>query len=291
MTVTRHFAGKLKQIALLALMSVFATGLALGNSRAADIETLTKPAFTDGSAATVDHATWDALLKAHVMAGADGTNRIGYAGFKAKDQAALKSYIKALETVQPTKLGRNEAFAFWANLYNAKTIDIVLDAYPVKSIKDINLGGGLLASVTGGPWKAKVLKVAGVEMSLDDIEHGLLRPVFKDPRIHYAVNCASIGCPNLSRDAFTGATLDTQLDAGAKAYVNSPRGVRADPDGITASSIYNWFVADFGGDETGVIKHLKRYADPLLKPKLESITEIADYGYDWTLNDVTSIRP
>jgi hypothetical protein len=224
-------------------------------------------------------------LKTYVVVGSDGLNRFDYAALKAKDQPTLKAYIKALEAEQPTKLGRDEAFAYWANLYNAKTVDIVLDAYPVKSIKDIKLGGGLLAAVTGGPWKAKSMKVNGIELSLDDIEHTIMRPVFKDPRVHYAVNCASVGCPNLGTEAFTGPMLDQQLTAAAAAYINSPRGLRVDADGVTASSIYDWFVADFGGDAKGVLTHAKRYASDALKAKLEGISEIEDYDYDWSLND------
>lgn len=116
-----------------------------------------------GSAKTVDHSEWDRLLKAYVKPGADGLNRVDYAAFK-----------RALD--------RREQFVFLVNLYDAKTIDVVLDNYPIKSIKDISLGGGLVALVTGGPWKAKILKVKGVDLSLDDIEQGILRPLFKDPR-------------------------------------------------------------------------------------------------------------
>ena len=242
-------------------------------------------AFTKGSAATVDHSAWDKLLKAYVVPGSDGLNRVAYARFKAAGQADLKAYIKTLEAVDPKSLDRPEQFAFWANLYNAKTVDIVLDKYPVKSIKDIRLGGGVVAAVTGGPWKAKVLKVGGIELSLDDIEHGLLRPVFKDPRVHYSVNCASFGCPNLGTEAFTGAKLDAQLDAGAKAYINHPRGLKVDGGKAIASSIYSWFKDDFGGNDAGVLAHFKRYAEPALKSKLESITGIDDYSYDWSLNE------
>jgi Protein of unknown function, DUF547 len=239
----------------------------------------------EGSTVTVDHGAWSKLLSTYVVAGPDGINRVRYADFKREGQPALKDYIKSLEAVDPLSLGRAEQWAFWANLYNAKTIDIVLTAYPVKSIKDISLGGGLLAAVTGGPWKAKVLKVAGQELSLDDIEHGILRPVFKDPRVHFSVNCASIGCPNLMTEAFTGAKLDAQLDAGAKAYVNNSRGINVNGGKVTASSIYDWFKADFGGNAAGVLAHARSHADPALKQKLESITTIAGYDYNWSLND------
>jgi Protein of unknown function, DUF547 len=240
----------------------------------------------EGSTVVVDHSAWTKLLSTYVVAGPDGINRVRYADFKKDGQKDLKAYVKSLEGVDVASLGRSEQWAYWANLYNAKTIDIVLDAYPVKSIKDISLGGSLTAAFTGGPWKAKVLKVAGQDLSLDDIEHGILRPVFKDPRVHYSVNCASIGCPNLMREAFMGATLDAQLDAGAKAYINNPRGFSVNGSKVTASSIYDWFKADFGGNAAGALAHARSHADPALKQKLESITTISGYDYNWSLNDV-----
>ena len=233
----------------------------------------------------IDHAAWSALLKTYVVPGKDGLNRVAYRRFKAEGAGALKSYLDALEKVDVTKLNRSEQFAYWANLYNAKTIDIVLSKYPVKSIKDISLGGSLKALVGGGPWSAKVLKVNGLDISLDDIEHVILRPLFKDPRVHYAVNCASVGCPNLGTAAFTGAGLEAELDAAAKAFVNAPRGLRIDGGKAYASKIYSWFQADFGGSETGVLAHLRKYAEPAVQQKLEGITRIADYEYDWALND------
>ena len=238
-----------------------------------------------GSAQTVDHSEWDRLLKAYVKPGG-GLNRVDYAAFKRAGHKALKLYIQRLEAVDPRMLDRREQFAFLVNLYNAKTIDVVLDNYPIKSIKDISLGGGLIALVTGGPWKAKILNVKGVDLSLDDIEHGILRPLFKDPRIHYAVNCASIGCPNLQTDAFTGAKLDAQLDVAARAYVNHPRGGTVGSNGVTLSSIYNWFKADFGGNDKGVLKHLRTYAAPDLRTKLEAVKSISGDAYDWSLNDL-----
>lgn len=241
-----------------------------------------------GSSETVDHSAWTRLLAAHVRDDGSGLSRVNYSAFKKDGHAPLKAYVATLEKTDVAKLDRAEQFAFWANLYNAKTIDIVLDKYPVASIKDISLGGGLLAAVTGGPWKAKVVKVNGVELSLDDIEHGILRPYFKDPRVHYAVNCASVGCPNLGREAFTAAKLDAQLEAAAKVYINSPRGIAVSGGKVTASSIYSWFQADFGGSEKGVLEHVRKYAEPALKQKLEGVSKISEFNYDWTLNDAKS---
>jgi Protein of unknown function, DUF547 len=239
---------------------------------------------TPGSTKVVNHTVWDGLLKSHLKTDKDGLNRIAYAKFKA-DHGKLKAYVASLEATDPGTLDRPEQWAFWANLYNAKTIDVVLDKYPVKSIKDVSLGGGLKALVGGGPWQAKIIKVVGQSMSLDDIENVVMRPTYKDPRVHYSVNCASVGCPNVPAQALTGANLEAQLEAGARAFINSPRGIVIEGGKAKASSIYDWFRADFGGTDAAVIAHMKKYAEPALKAKLETITAIADHDYDWTLAD------
>lgn len=239
------------------------------------------------SEVVVDHSAWTTLLQKYVRADQDGLNRVDYAAWQKDSHAALKSYIKTLSDVHVTRLGRDDQFAFWANLYNAKTIDIILDHYPVKSIKDISLGGSLTALVTGGPWKAKVVTVSGTELSLDDIEHGIMREIFERPdRVHYAVNCASVGCPNLQTRAFVGETLNEDLGSAARAYVNSPRGARIHKGRLIVSSIYSWFQDDFGGSEQGVLTHLRSHANDALKDKLSAVRGIDDYAYDWTLNTV-----
>lgn len=242
------------------------------------------------STTTIDHSAWTALLAKYVRAGNDGVNRVAYGAFKAEGHQALKGYIGQLEKVDLSKLSKQEQFAFWANLYNAKTIDVVLDHYPVESIKNITIGGGLFEALkstvgAGGPWKAKIMTVSGKRLSLDDIEHGILRPIFNDPRVHYAVNCASIGCPNLRTEAFAGATLNVALDAAARDYVNHPRGITVSGGTVKASSIYSWFAGDFGGDAKGVLAHVRKYSSPALKSKLEGVKSISEYGYDWSLND------
>lgn len=240
---------------------------------------------TAGSSVTINHDSWDRQTKTYVVAGPDGLNRVRYAAWKAEKHADLKRYIASLEAADIAALDAREQFAFWANLYNAKTIDIVLDKYPVKSIKDINLGGSLLSALTGGPWKAKVVKVAGRELSLDDIEHNILRATFKDPRVHFALNCASIGCPNLMAGAYNGADLEKQLDLGGRAFINHSRGIKVDSGKVYASSIFTWFEADFGGSPAAVLAFARKYSDPALKQKLAGVTVIAGYDYDWGLND------
>ena len=233
------------------------------------------------STATVDHSAWDRLLSRYLKADPAGLNRVDYRAFKAEAQSELRGYLAALQRVAVAELSRPEQFAYWVNLYNAQTVDIVLAHYPVASIREINISG-LFAT---GPWGRKVVKVEGIELSLDDIEHKILRPLWRDPRIHYAVNCASVGCPNLARNAYTGAKLEAMLDSAARNYVNSPRGISVQNGSATLSRIYSWYVEDFGGREAGVLEHLRRYAAPELAGRLRSVGRIG-YDYDWRLNGV-----
>ncbi|MBY0560445.1 DUF547 domain-containing protein [Hyphomicrobium sp.] len=238
----------------------------------------------NGSQVVIDHSTWDGILGKYVKRHG-GTTSFDYKSVLPEDRQRLKHYISQLESVDPATLDRPEQFALLANLYNAKTIDIILDHYPVASIKDISLGGGLVATFTGGPWKKKVTKLRGVELSLDDIEHGILRPVFHDPRVHYALNCASIGCPNLQTEAFTGAKLEKQLDGAARDFINDPNGVDASEKALRVSEIYRWFKEDFGGADKAVITHLRSYASDPLSKQLSHFESIDGFFYNWRLND------
>jgi len=291
MNSVRTYAQRVKLIGMLFIpLLVAAATLTVSHPAFSADVTATFSAHTEGSSKTIDHSGWVALLEEYVVAGEDGLNRVNYKAFKSAGLEALKNYIHQMEGVNPAELSRNEQFAFWANLYNAKTIDIILDHYPVKSIKNISLESGLFSVLkksvgAGGPWKTPVLKVAGQKLSLNDIEHNILRPIFKDPRVHYAVNCASIGCPNLGRQPFTAELLEAQLDENARAYINHPRGVKVSGSSVTASSIYSWFKSDFGGNDSGVLAHLRKYANSDLKAKLKNVTAIKGYQYDWSLND------
>ncbi|MGB0498419.1 MAG: DUF547 domain-containing protein [Rubricella sp.] len=231
-----------------------------------------------GSGVGPSHAAWSAILADHLVTGADGVARFDYA---ALDRGRLAAYVAMLEAADPTAMGRDAAFAYWVNVYNAVTIAVVAEAYPIRSIRDI--GGGLFSP---GPWREPVFTVLGRTLSLDEVEHGILRPVWGDARIHYAVNCASIGCPNLKASAWDASTLETDLDAAARAYVNHPRGARIEGGDLTVSSIYDWFVEDFGGNDAGVIAHLSRYAAPALATDLSGASRIARHDYDWALNDI-----
>lgn len=172
--------------------------------------------------------------------------------------------------------------AYWINLYNALTMQVVLEHYPVDSIRDIDISPGWFSD---GPWGAKLVGVEGEQLTLDDIEHRILRPIWQDPRIHYAVNCAAVGCPNLQPEPYEGETVDEQLDRAARAYVNHPRGATVTGGDLVVSSIYAWYEEDFGGSEQGVIDHLTAFAEPPLDRMLADFSAIDDDRYDWSLND------
>lgn len=233
------------------------------------------------SAETIDHQSWHRFLGDYVAPGEDGINRLDYGGVTPDDRAALDNYISMLGEIIVTRLNRNEQKAYWINLYNALTVQVVLDAYPVASIRDIDISPGFF---TDGPWGKSLVEVEGHPVSLDGIEHRILRPIWNDPRIHYAVNCASLGCPNLSPRAYRADELDQQLNKAAEMFINHPRGAKVEDGRLTVSSIYNWFTEDFKDTEQGVIEHIRQFARKELLESLASITDIDGYDYDWSLN-------
>jgi hypothetical protein len=229
-------------------------------------------------------AVYDVLLKRYVTPHTDGINRIDFERWKATaaDRADLSRYVKEQGARQPSKMTKAEAFAYWVNLYNAIHMDVVLEHYPVRAFSEI--------PSRDGPWKDKRIKIEGRSLSLDEMKSDVLRPVLNDARVHYAVNCASFGCPRLMPRAWRAATLDADLEAAARAFINHPRGVTMLPSGdIQVSSIYIWYAADFGGDPAAVIAHIRRYADPSLAQHLTPTRKLVDGGYDWSL--VTDTGP
>lgn len=238
-------------------------------------------AVDNASTATVDNAAWNAFLERYLSLNGDGVMLIDYGAVSDADKAALKDYVALLENTDPAGLSSDEQLAYWLNFYNALTVDVVLDHYPVASIRDIKAGPFDFK----GPWNDELATVKGETLTLDDIEHAIIRPIYNEPRIHYGVNCASIGCPNLQPKAFEGATLDADLTRAARAFVNNPRGVLVEGNRVTASKIYAWFKEDFGESEADILDHIRQYADPDLAAELEGRTRINRYEYDWALND------
>ena len=287
MTVTRlasistAIACKVTIVALLAISP--AQGGLLEKLFAPKADLWDRWAAHDPAATTkIDHSVWNKFLTTYVSENADGVNRVAYARVIDTDQAALSAYIADLEATPISRYDRNEQFAYWVNLYNALTVKVILNYYPVDTIHDIKISPGL---ITIGPWDKKLISIEDERLSLNDIEHRILRPIWRDPRIHYAVSCASIGCPNLQRTAFTAANADALLNTAARAYVNHPRGARLEKGKLVVSSIYEWYEEDFVDVDGGVIKHLQRYANPDLAAALTNGTNVEGHEYDWALND------
>ena len=245
-------------------------------------------AFDAASTAVIDHGPWGRFLKVYLKTNKNGVNRVLYGRVSDPDKAALHGYIGRLRLTHIEDFNRAEQMAYWINLYNALTVLLVLEYYPVKSIKDIDISSNPLSGVFSGPWDRKLLEVRGVPLSLNDIEHRILRPIWLDPRIHYAVNCAAVGCPDLLPLAFTGANADTLLELGGQNYINHRRGARIEDGRLIVSKIYAWFIDDFGGSEQSIISHLRQKAEPPLARALMGRTTIDDYEYDWGLNDAGS---
>jgi hypothetical protein len=268
------------RLVLLVLLALWAPQPALAAPKA---ELWARWAPYDASSTVrVDHRLWQRFLATYVRPGADSLNRVAYGSVTAEGRADLDAYLAELAAVRVSTLSRPEQLAFWINLYNALTVRVVLDHYPVRSIREIDISPGLFSN---GPWQARLITVEGEPVSLDDIEHRILRPIWRDPRVHYAVNCASVGCPNLQAVPFAATDVDRMLDLAAIDFINSPRGVRLDSEGARVSSIYAWFEEDFGGDDGGVIRHLMAYAAPVLAMRLQKLDAIAGHDYDWSLND------
>jgi len=234
------------------------------------------------SSAEIDHEDWGRLLKTYLRADGDGLNRFDYAGVTTVDRVALGQYIASRGGLPIDAYNRAEQLAYWINLYNALTVHVVLTHYPVETIRDIDVSPGLFSD---GPWDRPLITVAGEALTLNDIEHRILRPIWRDPRIHYAVNCAAVGCPNLQETPFTAENADELLESAARTYVNSSRGVRLGRNGLIVSSIYVWFQEDFGDSDEDVIAHLERYAGPEISAQIKQARKLAGHAYDWSLND------
>ncbi len=234
----------------------------------------------------IDHSSWQQILNGYLRVHRSGVNRFDYASLNknARDRARLADYLDYLQKTDPREYSKAEQKAYWINLYNSLTVKLVVDGWPADSILQIceNRASGGKCS---GPWKEKRAKVAGRELTLDNIENDILRPVWKDSLIHYGLSCASYGCPSLLNRAFTAKNTQELLDGAARQYVNHPRGVNfMEDDLIVISSIYDWYSEDFGRSEQDIIRHLVSYADEKLAKRLKGFAGTVDYEYDWSLN-------
>jgi hypothetical protein len=219
----------------------------------------------------VNHSLYGELLEIHVKNGV-----VDYKGLK-DDENKLDQYLKILDQTNPDELPRKEQFSLYINAYNAYTIKLILDNYPVKSIKDI---GGLLKS----PWKIKFCKIGGKIYTLDEIEHEILRPRYKDPRIHFAVNCASKGCPPLMSEPYRADLLEGQLEKNTIEFLNDPKRNYLDGRTLYVSRIFKWFRGDFEDD---IVGFFLKYAQGEFRQRLATQKDrirVKYLDYDWSLN-------
>ena len=263
-------------VALLALLAIWSGGCrSLLESWFGPPEVELSEAFegVEGDA-VFDHSTFDALLRAHV----DGAGYVDYAGL-AERQDELDAYLASLASAPIDDLGRDERLALLINAYNAFTLRLILDHYPIASIRDIP---------ADERWQAVRWSLAGTEYSLDQIEHELVRPNFREPRIHFALVCAAIGCPPLRAEAFTGERLESQLEEQTIYSHSHDRWMRYEPgaDVVWLTSLYQWYGGDFEQVAGSILAFAARYDENLASDLAAGHEpEVRFLDYDWSLNE------
>ena len=228
--------------------------------------------FSISSFAQISHKIWDDLLKKHV----DDNGWVNYKEF-IKDTIQLNEYLELLKNNPPNekKWTKEEQMAFWINAYKAFTVKLILDNYPLTSIKDIKKGIPFVNTV----WDIKFIKIGKNTYDLNNIEHSKLRKKFKDPRIHFAINCASISCPNLNNNAFISDILDQQLNNVAQKFINDKSKNIIKSNKLELSKIFNWYQSDFTTNSS-LIDYLNRYS----AIKINANANIDYMDYNWKLN-------
>lgn len=267
-----------KMKTLLFVIAFFASGLALCAPNAVLLPYWDNS--DEKSTISISHEPLSDFLKKYTQMDERQNRLVRYSEVSDGDKERLFVYISHLSELNPLRYNRNEQFAFWVNLYNALTVRLILENYPIKSITKL---GGFFSF---GPWDQEIVEVNNKELTLNDIEHRILRPIWQDKRIHYVVNCASKGCPNIGASAFSSSDINQQLDEAARIFINSKKGVFLKGDGeVLISSIYDWYQDDFG-DRRQLIKHLDNYLtiEKRAKLPLTMSTEFS-FDYDWLLNE------
>ncbi|MGV3586890.1 MAG: DUF547 domain-containing protein [Adhaeribacter sp.] len=222
----------------------------------------------------VTHDAFSRLLKQHVGKNGD----VNYKGF-LKDSTQLNAYLKQLSTNPPqNSWSTNDQLAYWINAYNAYTIQLIIRNYPLKSIKDI--GSLIKIPFVNTPWDIKFIRIGKNTYDLNNIEHDILRKKFNEPRIHFAIVCASVSCPKLLNEAYVGARINQQLEAQAKDFINDPTRNKVTPAKAELSSIFSWFKGDFT-KKGSLPDFINKYAEVKLRPNVK----ISYLDYNWNLNE------
>lgn len=237
-----------------------------------------KKSFSATSESTPSHELWNDLLGKHVS---DNGN-VDYQGF-IKDSVTLNKYLDLLSKNAPDKdkWTEEERLAYWINAYNAFTIQIVIRHYPIDGIKEI--ASGLSIPFVSTTWDIKFIELGGERINLNRIEHGIIRKEFDEPRIHFAVNCASISCPVLRNEAYAAEKLEEQLSDQSRTFLNdSSRNKITSEKKAEVSKLFTWFEGDFKKKDNSVIDFINKYSNQ----KLDADAELTYMEYNWELNDV-----
>ena len=215
------------------------------------------------------HKTWDNLLKKHVSS----SGKVNYEGF-VKDKDELLKYIKELQSFYKdvSSWGKNKRLAYWINIYNAVTVKLITDNYPLKSIQDLN---------GGKAWDLKLIDLGGVSYTLNVIENKIIRPKYNEPRIHFAVNCAAKSCPKIMNRAWTEDNIERYLAKQTKAFVANSTENNISINKVELSKIFDWYKADFGGNNTKLIEFINKYSDV----KVNDNATVTFKEYNWELNN------
>lgn len=227
---------------------------------------LTSYSLFSQSSGSLSHDKWAKMLNQYVTE----NGNVNYDGFK-ESESQLDQYLNHLKSNAPKdNWSKEHSMAYWINAYNAFTIKLILKNYPLKSIMEIN---------SGKAWDLQFIEIGGKKLSLNDIEHNILRKRYKDPRIHFAVNCASVSCPKLVNRPFLATTLQVQLESAAKQFVNNAKKNSISADKIQISKLFEWYSGDFT-DGQSLIAYLNKYSKIKINPK----AKISYMAYDWNLN-------
>lgn len=220
----------------------------------------------------ITHSSWDSLLKKHV----DDKGWVSYEGF-IQDSSQLNRYLNLLGSNHPNakNWSREERLAYWINAYNAYTVQLMIRHYPVESIKDIKKGIPFINSV----WDISFIQIEGATYDLNNIEHSILRKEFNEPRIHFAINCASFSCPSLLNEAYTADRLEEQLTRQAKAFLADTRRNLITAQEVKVSRIFKWFKSDFTKNQS-LLDFLRPYA-PV---DISADAKLTYLEYNWTIN-------
>jgi hypothetical protein len=213
----------------------------------------------------VDHSQWNELLQKHVS----DQGNVNYKGFKT-DKTKFNAYLEMLSKNAPEgSWSKGETLAYWMNVYNAFTVKLILDNYPIKSIKDIS-----------GPWTHRFIKIGEKWYTLNDIEHKIIRKM-DEPRIHFALVCAAVSCPRLYNKAFTAKNIETDLELLTKGFLNDPTKNEFSEHSIKISKIFKWYAGDFKNDGKDLIDFFNRYSDIEISSKAKKSYK----DYNWSLNE------